>query len=178
LNNLNLHPPQELLDFISFEEFYLTISMPSFSPKKEELYYIPVIESIVTMVQRYYRFRYEQETDDRIGWFYQIFVVGLHEAVKNASFHGNQEDYQKQVIFAVWFGRKGMIYGVRDEGDFYSLQFNKEKVETRQVIPSQKDDIPHPGMKCIYDADKLYVDVEQNTLFVAVLLDELADRRS
>jgi hypothetical protein len=86
----------------------------------------------------------------------------------NAAKHGNQNDPQKKIILGWWFGEKGALIGIRDEGDFYQRASIRAAINLRKRLPSGKNP---SDFDIIYEADN--VSISDGALFVTVLINSL-----
>ena len=167
-----LKPPKEFLDFIQYGvdpekalghvpgRYWLEMKLSTFEDTGG---YAHIASGILASVGEFYR-KISHKGGAIIG---EVFI----EAISNAAFHGNKKDKLKNIIVGVWYGKKGILFGIRDEGEFFSKEQTKKLIESRTQIDSTG------GEKCfgiglegyIYkDADKIFVDTSQNTLFLAI----------
>jgi len=96
----------------------------------------------------------------------------LNEMLKNAMEHGNKFDPKKYATIAVWFGKRGVVFGFRDEGDFFSLKSTKGKMESRIPIESTRAQDPSGlGTLGLCEvADEIHVNTEEKTLYVLYMI--------
>lgn len=96
------------------------------------------------------------------------------EMVKNSIEHAHKHDTQKYVTIAFWFGNKGVLFALKDEGSFYGVPSVKEKIENRQKIESTRlNDPGGDGIDEMYQwADEIFVDVEEKALYISYILKE------
>ncbi len=78
---------------------------------------------------------------------------------------------QKNIIVGVYYGKEGVLFGIQDEGEFFSKKQTKKLIESRVKIESTGEEgclgIGLEGY--IYkNSDKILVDTNQNTLFLAI----------
>lgn len=170
-----LKPPKELLDFIQYGidpegalghtpgEYWMEIKLPTFEDVGG---YAHIISGLLSSLSEFYRLPFDPKRMNG-----QLIGETFVEALSNAAIHGNRKDKTKNIILGVWYGRKGIFFGVRDEGDFFSKDSTKKLIESRTEISSTggKESFGIGLRDYIYeDADKIFVDTEQNTLFVAI----------
>lgn len=173
-----LKPPKELLDYIQYGidpvvkgphspgKYWMEIKLPTFSDGGG---YAHVVEGIFSSLKEFYRLTFDEERKLDC----QILGETFGEALENAVYHGNKSDETKNIILGCWYGKEGLVFGIRDEGNFYSQKSTKEKIESRITFPStpQADGKKGAGigLESMFEAtDKIFVDTNQNTLFLAI----------
>jgi len=179
-----LKPPKELLDFIQYGidpegtpghtpgKYWMEIKLPTFADTGG---YAHIVSGILGSLRDFYRLPFYSDNrkygiDDNKRMNTQLIGETFVEALSNAAIHGNKKEKTKNIILGVWYGKEGILLGVRDEGDFFSKALTKNLIESRTEIPSTSGEYPFGyGVSDLYkDADKIFVDTEQNTLFVAI----------
>jgi len=70
----------------------------------------------------------------------------------------------------MWYGSKGILLAIRDEGDFFSRPETKKIFESKEFVPSTRVPPSGIGMENIYKADKVFVSTEENALYCAVII--------
>lgn len=125
--------------------------------------YETFISMIFGGINEYYGFEFlDFELNTQLASF---FI----EAIDNAAKHGNGRDKNKTIDFGFWLGSKGILFAIRDQGDFYQKEETKKLVESRIDIPGTKKDSGGWGMDIFYQADELFVSNEENTLYLLLL---------
>jgi len=173
-----LKPPKELLDFIQYGidpegalghfpgKYWMEIKLPTFEDTGG---YAHVLTGVFGSMKDFYRLSFDE--DNKRKMTPQFIGMVLVESLSNAAIHGNKKDKTKNVVLGIWYGKEGVLFGVRDEGDFFSKDSTKKLIESRTEIPSTggKESFGIGLRDYIYkDADKIFVDTNQNTLFLAI----------
>lgn len=170
-----LKPPKELLDYIQYGvdpmgarahvpgEYWLEIKLPT---SIDGGGYVHIIMGIFGSLEEFYRLTFDKERKLDAQLIGQTFA----EALVNSAEHGNKSDKNKNIVLGCWYGKNGVLFGLRDEGDFFCKKSTKELIESRIVLPSTRKKSPGGlGLDMIYKAaDKIHVSTEQNALFVAI----------
>jgi|SRR3990170_7159290 len=174
------NPNAELLQFIGFGEeeqkekrgTYVLMQIPTRPDDYGEYGYVHAMIVNASFDQ----FREILFKEDYIKEKWAQITCGhiFGEMIYNAAFHGNKCDPAKKIDIGVWFGSRGMLFGVKDEGSFFRSPKVKEMVEKLEDIPSSTGSASRgDGMDQIQEADKVFVSNEENTLYAAVLLSNL-----
>jgi len=113
--------------------------------------------------------------NDEIKGKYNQIIGGelLNEMLYNANDWGNCNDPAKKINLGIWFGPKGILLAIRDEGSFFKNPKTKRLIESRGNIPSTRLPVGAggDGLSEIYEsADKIFVSTSENALYVAVLV--------
>ncbi len=173
-----LKPPKELLDYIQYGidpvvkgphspgKYWMEIKLPTFSDGGG---YAHVYLAIFSSLEEFFRLTFDEER--KLSG--QVLGNAFGEVLENAAYHGNKFDERKSIILGCWYGKEGVLFGIRDEGDFYSKKSTKEKIESRIDFPSttRKDGKEgcNFGLDLMFEAaDKIFVDTNQNTIFLAL----------
>jgi anti-sigma regulatory factor (Ser/Thr protein kinase) len=102
--------------------------------------------------------------------FDNVLLLIIREAIRNASDHGNDCNPEKKIEVGLWAGRKGFVASVKDEGSFYKNPEVKSRVEKKKSFEQEwkprHDANFHLGMEIIYNADDLWVDIENGILYI------------
>ena len=154
-------PPEELLEeSIGSLITDAIIVIPTFSDDSD--YGLAhIVAAISSMVKEIYR---KSEWIKKAGWSQHVLEV-FGEAVQNAAKHGNKQDRSKKITLGIWFGEFSLLFAIKDEGSFMSDPENKEKIESRILLPYHDNGC---GMPSIYKADRIHVSTEENTLYLVV----------
>ena len=178
-----LEPPKELLDFIQYGvdpegapghfpgKYWMEIKLPTFEDTGG---YAHTISGIFGSLKDFYRLPFLSDNKIPKGnkvMNGQLIGATFVEDLSNAAIHGNAKEKTKNIILGVWYGKEGLLLGVRDEGDFFSKDLTKKLIESRTQIHSTggEESFGIGLMNYIYkDADKIFVDTNQNTLFLAI----------
>jgi len=169
--------PQALIQIIRPIKFQLEMTMPTFErmwDEKEQRVSSAEIESMISAaISEIYRKRKIHP------YALQVILAGFGEALANASEHGNLSNTSKKIIIRCWFCEKGIIFSFCDEGNFFKQLKNKKAVESRTTLPSTREDPSGAGMDLIYLADKVFVSMRENTLYLAYTdtLDKIAEEK-
>jgi hypothetical protein len=148
--------PKRFLNKIDYNGFFVISNFPTFSNRKDR-------RSIIDMV---FAFLDQWFGPKEPPLARQIFL----EALENATEHGNKSDPSKKIIIGIWIGESGVLFGIKDEGDFFENNDVKYKIRRRCKIPSSRppSDGGGAGLKLgVYRSDCL--GVQNGTLFFAVL---------
>jgi len=166
-----LEPPREFLDGIQFNPNFKKSShsldnycMKSKLPTTKDVgFYINFCGEFLYPLMNFYKLETHEFNNGPI-------MGAMNEVLINSVEHGNKSDKGKEILFGLWVGRNGIIFALRDEGDFFSRTSNKKLIESRTIICStRKKEQGGMGFKNLYkNSDKIYVSNEQNALFVAV----------
>jgi len=160
-------PPREALEKIVYNVGYSRFSVEMNFPAVDfsDIGTIRLAENLASSLI-YVRFPAYKFVD-----FRHKITVAVYEAVLNAQFHGNKGDLSKTINTGLWFGRQGLIFGVRDEGDYYQRSIIKPLIERKVILPSTKKNREGfgAGMHNIFQAGDPYVDNTQNALFLVCL---------
>lgn len=179
MKNFLLNPPPELLDIIQFDkgiedrgrEKRMEIILPNLSMYNDVGGYNFLGPMIIAAARHLYKL--ESVKDLRKHLNVNLLFGPLIDALYNAAEHGNKLDPEKKLILGIWFGSKGILYGIKDESDF--IGDNKTKIENRIIFKSTRKDNPGgAGMSKIYTTDKVVV--HDNTLFLLLLIENLLKR--
>lgn len=153
-----MNAPQRLLKKIGFNGFFVAIDFPTFRQdgRKSEL---SVIEMVSAFLDQWFG-------PNEPPFALLIFI----EALENAAEHGNRYDPSKMITVGIWVGEMGVLFGVKDEGDFFKREEIKSKIWQRRTIPSSRPTQDGgAGLKMgVYKAD--HVGIKDGALFFAVLL--------
>lgn len=157
----SFQPPAEFLENIDYAGRWVQLTFPAFGHETDEGACIGAI--LGSLVKE--RFRKTIE-----GYVHRT-VYAIQEAVSNASDHGSKEDPKKLIKAACWYGKRGIVFGIQDEGEFYRLSHTKSAVEAGVDLPSTRENPSGAGMDIIYEAGEVFVSTEQNALFLACLVE-------
>lgn len=165
----NLIPPKELSNKINCQGWVEMVFPSSWGSEENESFIASIAEALQVMVRQHFNFGPEDARRGR-------HMVGMifWESITNAIIHGNQG--KGTIITGIWLGEKGVIFGVKDEGKFFSKKEIKDKIERKEHISSTGDLAQHygEGLGYIYEGgDILRVETEQNALFVLVSKEKL-----
>lgn len=95
----------------------------------------------------------------------------LLELLKNSARHAHGTDRSRPLDCALVYGERGVVLGVKDEGDFYRRSSTKEQLEARQLIDSTSE--PPGGFGTRHLAEfphEVEIDLEQGICWVLMLL--------
>lgn len=124
--NKLLNPPKELLGAIRFRGLCIEMCFPTFGKSSDS----DKVKDILALVSGLFKLCFGDETEPYRAR--EIFIEILNNAVE----HGNQWDCNKNIVLGVWIGKKGVLFGVLDEGDFFKQESTKKAIEKRKPIPS------------------------------------------
>lgn len=179
LKSFLLNPSPELLGTIGFRfdekdvDIKLSgkkieIILPNFGVCDENRDYGFVIIMIIALV-KYFYLKFDQQDDWRKYLDANKVFDPLIDALYNAAEHGNELNQEKKLILGIWFGEKGILYGIEDEGDF--VRNHREQIEARTIFQSTRSKTAEHkgggGMCAIYGADEIRV--SGNTLYLVIL---------
>jgi len=179
------NPNAELLQFIGFGEeddkdgkngTYVSMELPT---RKEDYGDHSFVHAMVlhASFEHWNKIFFGEEKEKEYLRGHWAQIIGgdlLADMLYNANFHGNGNDISKNIYLGVWFGSKGILFGIRDEGHFFRSPKVKETVEGDKDIPSSTGKPGRgTGIDLIQEADKVFVSNEENTLYAAVLLSQL-----
>ncbi|NQU77705.1 hypothetical protein HQ544_03335 [Candidatus Falkowbacteria bacterium] len=160
------NPPEELLKVIRFKDVRMELTLPTFNDVEK---YGWVSMMFFAAVRDFFRVdATRRHIDPDI-----LFVFS--NPIINAAEHGNRWDEEKEIKVGLWFGEGGILFGIKDEGDFYTQQPVKVGVEARIPFSStstreREFGTPGDGMKHIYyKADHIIVDTEQGVLYLVLM---------
>jgi len=154
-----LQAPKRLLNIIEFEGTCVEMSFPTFGedPPTDCKKVLWMVFDILTRCFG----------EEKPFYARSIFV----EALMNAAEHGNQWDCQKKILAGIWIGKKGVLFGVKDEGDFFTKESTREMIRRRRLFPSTaKIRCGGVGMLGIYQASNIWL--RDGAIFFTVLLRE------
>lgn len=143
---------KQLIDVVPGRE--MEIIIPSFHIQKEDP--PSIIDMLSADLVRRYRRRLSPTGK-------QDITLAFWEALTNASYHGNNHDKNKKVTIGIWFGKHGVAFSFKDEGNYYRQQSTKDLLEARRIAGGD-------GMKAILKADIIFVCLARNTLYFAFCL--------
>ena len=155
-------PPRRLLKLIAHKKTAAEMILPTFD---DGGHYAYVLNMIFAAMEEFFGAGFSGIVGARRHKIGMILI----EALKNAAEHGNKENPEKKIFVGFWLGKNGVLFGFRDEGEFFKEQSTKKLVESRTVLESTKEDPSGFGMEYIYEADRIYVSTKENTLYLAVL---------
>lgn len=177
-----LWPPEEFLQNINFEQkgYWGIEIIPYIEAKDAGFIYsfseiLRVKELWMTNYRRVNELNSKQldafDKENKSQGFTQRSLVSLSEMIKNTFEHGNKGRVGALAHFGYWLTEEGVVVGIRDEGDFYSREETREKIEQKTRILSTKEIPSGSGIsRCLYNySDFLRVVPEQNALFAGFL---------
>lgn len=159
-----LKPIDRLLRLIEFRDVWAEITLPTFSDAGEYAY---VLRMIFSAIEEFFTIDFNHKLNT------QLIGNVLSDAIMNAAEHGNKGDCNKQITLVYWLGQNGVLFGIRDQGDFFHKQSTKQLIESRKKILSTRADPGGFGMANIYQADEIYVSPKENTLYLAILANSM-----
>jgi len=157
------NPSPELLKKIGFNGQWVEMSLPTFD---DVGLYAYVVRMAFSAIEENFKIGFDNR---RLNT--QLIGQVFGEAILNAAEHGNKRDPSKKVQAAFWLGDNGVLFGVRDQGNFFTKQSTKELIESRTRLKSTRDWGSGPsglGLDAVFEADDLFVSTEENTLYLAV----------
>lgn len=105
-----------------------------------------------------------------VNEFSHSFLFTVSELIKNTFEHGNNKKTDSVAHVGYWFNEKGIILGIKDEGNFYSKIETAEKFQRKEIFTSTKEIPSGLGLQQIYyEADFLEVVTEKNSLFTGFI---------
>lgn len=164
-----LNPPKEFLERIGFDGSWLDIKLPTFDDTGRYSFLATLLFGAVC---EHFKIGFD---DRRLNT--QKLCEVVMEAIMNAAEHGNKLASEKIVTLNLWLGPKGVIFAVGDEGDFYKSLATKKLIESRTRLPTTKQGPGGSGMDCIYEADEVFVSVEENALYLLVLANSVVSTK-
>ncbi len=174
-----LWPPDSLLEQIEVDSSWFMFTIPILAERPTMEVTSATIEGVRSFAQEYFRRVLDLELKEwhaylKSGTWFEFthnFLLSLSELVKNVYEHGNKGMENSIAHLGIWFGKKGIIIGIRDEGDFYTLDSTRVAFEERQAIPSTKEDPSGHGTEIFCEhADYPVVRQDQNALFLGFKL--------
>lgn len=134
----------------------------------------PFMSGLLAEIAGYYRFFPEYG-----GWNTQVAGQIANEIISNAYNHGPKG---KPIEFSLFLGKKGICYGVRDEGKFFKRKRTKEKFEKKSPITKfDKNDVGgHRGgiNRFVFPySDMIEVDTSKGILYCVLFKKRLKNRK-
>jgi hypothetical protein len=178
-----LWPPEEFLQKIGFDAnpFWGIDIIPYTSNKfATTLYASSQIQKVKSLWVDYYQFTFVDNFHKLQAFkakvesenFTQRAFWVLSELIKNTFEHGNIHKNEALAWVGYWITTEGIVFGVKDEGDFYSKKETLEKFDLRERFLSTKELASGHGIKgCYRRGDFMKVCTEQNAFFIGFLLD-------
>lgn len=153
-----LEAPEELIEVIRFQGICAEISFPTFSEDSDD--FDIILRIAFTVFESYFE-------KGKPSYARPI----LAEAIMNAAEHGNQWNRNKKISVGIWIGEKGVLFGIKDEGDFFRQESTQQTIKRRKRFPSTaKERRGGFGMLEIYHAHD--IQLRDGVLFFTVLLRE------
>lgn len=84
-------------------------------------------EEFDMMLRRYSGYLPEDHPNRRFDSWWREIGWPLEEVIVNAGVHGNKRDPHKKVKITRYYGKKGIVYSIEDEGDGFDIQTTVEK---------------------------------------------------
>lgn len=159
------NPPTYILEEIEFDEempYIVRICSGEHESPYRNTYYV-YLETLIIILKEKYGERWEK-------WHTQQVVSNIfHEHTINSIEHGNKYDSEKYVTACCWMGEKGILFGIRDEGDFYKKSLTKERLEARKGFSSTRSHFGGAGTnrKLQRHVDSIHVDIKTGTLYLS-----------
>lgn len=167
-----IKPPDDLLEKIGFDDKSgRTIEMvfSTFPPFKPDCYCTEnIIDIVSSLIAAYYVHLPPNHTLDEFNSkLNAISLLGPSmEALTNAMEHGNKYNPAKKMILGIWLGEKGIIFAIKDEGDW--IKNNQESIERRETFSSTRErGGGGAGLGTVYETDEIRM--KDNVLFLVLL---------
>lgn len=163
------NPPAYILEEIEFdEETPYVAKIKTFNIYNE---FPDLVVNYIEALRELLRQKYGNDwIENTTGNTHHVLGDLFWEFLKNSLEHGNQYDPEMYVLVPLWLGKKGLLLGFRDEGDFYKQQETKQRFEARKGFDSTRVGDPGgTGTNCNLneDADDIFVDTQTGTLYLS-----------
>jgi len=151
----------------SFESAWMELTVPTF---KDKGHYRYVSGALIGAVRDFFSAKIGDESLLDRGLLDKIF----REICMNSAEHNNKKDAAKRIELCCWFGEKGFVLGVSDEGDYFRQSSTKKMFENR-VRPSKFPVGWDSGLDWIFDPNvtDIYIDIEKGVLYLSFLIKPL-----
>lgn len=154
-----MNPPERLLRLVRYQGAWVRMTWPSLRTTNYGWLY----DSIEVMARAFFTQRRRSVDANSVA----VLFIELH---RNAVEHGNKGRPWREVETAFWFGSGGVLFGIRDEGDFFTQKRIKDRLQRRLATPSREKERGGMGaLRSQHWVDKVYVSRQENALYLVFL---------
>jgi len=169
--------PEHLVQEISKDEepspIYRIIPLYK-SHKASEFVRTSLLSGVFAEIREYYHLDNHINRKLRVKTEVDVQSISdiVDEGIRNAIAHGCRDKGPNGLVtYGIFYGSEGICHGFRDEGNYFSMPETKRIFENRIPITEFGEEVEAMSGFCIgvdlmYKAsDKIFVDIQQNTLF-------------